>query len=168
MVFISPAGVMNKMAFVKKTYEEMLKEISPVETTIEDSLSPVNNPDCFRTVKGYGSTNTFLSSGYLQSVYERAGIDYDPYAFRVIANEQVSNMVDRAHKGDKTLEAQLTIVKGKKGCVLRFKDSGTGFDYTKRTKQQSGAGRDVFGMKGIESAYEGNGSILNILIMDRN
>lgn len=156
------------MVFVNKSYEQMLREVDFQKIAVEDTISPKNNPECFKRIRFSGTDCVFLTNRYVKSLYVRAGIKYDDYAFATIVNEQVSNMIQRGHKGDKTLEAKIKIARGLKGGVLRFEDSGKGFDCKKKTYEQGGAGRDVFSMKGIEACYENPGNILNIMIMNKN
>jgi hypothetical protein len=158
------------MVLVNKTYNKMLEEIGFEGAVIEETISPRNDPECFKRIKIYKTGSMFLNSKYLQSIYDTSGTNYDSYAFKTIANEAVSNAVQRGNKGKEDLEIKIGVAKGSRGAVLRVEDSGKGFDYRTRTRkfEQGGAGIDTLNMRGIEAGYEGKGNILNIKFMNKN
>ena len=85
-----------------------------------------------------------------------------------LGEELIANAVLRGNNRDPFLMASVKVLLGKKGWILRIRDSGTGFDVDKvlKTGEHQGAGqglRHLKETKEIQFNDENNGSTLNIM-----
>ena len=155
------------MALIEKKVKQMLKEVGRPKMIRHDILSPKDNPDIFTEVLlGHGLPFFRPSSTYVQSISDLTKIPY-----RII-NEVFLNAFGRGNRGQADLPVSVRVFEGRKGRILRIRDSGAGFDYKgalNRKKngevyyQNSGFGLNLLDESSeVQASYEGDGSVINL------
>ena len=88
--------------------------------------------------------------------------------FNFLIEEMLVNAIGHGNKYDASLIYSTKVLLGKKGWILRIRDSGPGFDYetTLKTEEYKNCGSGLKTLKaspGIEFNYENGGNTLNIM-----
>jgi len=157
------------MTFVDKTLDEMLKEIGFNEFGTYDIIIPEENG---RVVAGTEVDLTYKQHKILEDIAKQMD---NHYAYYVIG-ELILNGLCRGNKKQSYLPISIKIFEGDKGIVIRIRDSGEGFNFKEKIRQMkngetyyqyTGGGLRLSDKVSDEVSYEGNGSIVNVCILNR-
>jgi hypothetical protein len=154
------------MTIVKKSFEKMLEEIDFKSWVRYDIISPSSHPELFRKVELFDESLKVRSKfripneKYQRSIRTERRIDYE------LLNEIFYNCFGHGNNEEYWQPVSIKVFEGTKGCVMRIRDSGVGFDYEKALQQEYRPGRGCgvyhYQKNYYEISFEGNGSILNV------
>lgn len=162
-----------RMTLVNKTFEQMQEEIGFKKFSRYDNICPEKNPELFYRSSFEDNSNIFLpKSGYIRELLGPSR--FSDYHEQLI-HEILLNAHQRAHNCNGSMNISIKVAEGSRGYILRFRDSGNGFDFKDKIKKM-GLGEKYYEGEGcgllnltesdIEASYEGDGSILNVMIMN--
>mgnify|MGYP001591288564 CR=1 FL=1 len=86
----------------------------------------------------------------------------------LLMEESIDNAIRRGNNGDPFVIASAKVLLGKKGWVLRIRDSGKGFDFDRvlKNSEYQNRGSGLFILKNereLQFNYENNGNTLNVM-----
>lgn len=171
------------MTLINKSFEQMLEEIDFEKFIRHDNVCPEKNPEKFR--RGQDVNDSFMPhTEYIEEIKKQMKdiiepnkvyypSEYPPGVLTKVIEETMLNMYERANDCTDWLNMSVKLAQGSKGYVLRFRDSGKGFNFKEKVKrmkkgkkysQRKGCGLKILNNGIIESSFEGNGNIVNIMI----
>lgn len=189
------------MTLVNKNLEEMMLEIEFKKLTFFDYWNPERFPDRvhFSGIEYDFGLDLLLVANkiYMQEIVNECekGKALNKELLKPVLSLALENSLTRGNRnsyifnneeGDKIckegipvrcyrecyLPLSIKIFHGEKGFIIRIRDSGEGFPYTKiiakkregeSYAQNFGKGMYVMDKEGVEVAYEGTGSTINIM-----
>ncbi|GEM_PF-4007756 len=165
------------MTFTEKSLEQMFEEIQEPQCILFDYWCPQEHPKRHQ-IRTENETLHYLdiSKLYLTEIINRipqtVGVIPDNLMYTVLT-QAFENALTRGNQTELSQYLSLKLFTGKEGCVFRIRDSGNGFLYRafielmhkndRSYHQGFGTGLIVMDFPQYEVAYEGNGSIINIL-----
>jgi hypothetical protein len=154
------------MTFLDKSLENMMNEIEFTKWIYFD----YHAPEKYWSVVD-GTYLTRWAKEILEivpsQIYEKENKDDETEMFIALALE---NSLLRGHKNDLSQPISVKVFEGEKGYVVRIRDGGKGFPFKQYIKEKNqhiegnGQGLSTGRIIEHEVSYEGDGSIVNIMI----
>lgn len=164
------------MVLKNKPLEKMLEEIQYDGNCTYDIIIPKKNGRVYSKKfyggRGYVGAPKELMDGILEIIEDFMGED-DHVKNWSAPIEIIENAFVRGNNYQADMAVSFKVFEGEEGLVLRIRDSGKGFDYKKKINQfhngeeywqNLGWGLKDANRSSHVFSYEGNGSIVNIMM----
>lgn len=169
--------VSHTMTLIEKSLDQMLEEIQDGQCIFFDYWKPQESPQRHQTrTENNSLTYLDISKPYLTEIINKipqtTGVIPDNLMYTVLT-QAFENALTRGNQTELSQYLSLKIFTGKDGCVFRIRDSGNGFPYRafielmhqndRSYRHGFATGLIVMDFPQYEVAYEGNGSIINLM-----
>ena len=162
------------MVLIAKSLEEMTEEIGDPRFSYYEIFTPEKDIENFEERTYAGNPYVNVKNGFIDRLMDELNLHrtsrWEAGSAVALALE---NALTRGHLCDNSLSVSVKVITGDYGSVIRIRDSGPGFDFLGHIRERiegkyygtgRGSGILFFDHCGPQISYEGNGSIVNILV----
>jgi hypothetical protein len=162
------------MVLIAKSLEEMTQEIGNPQFSYYGIFTPEKDVENFEERTYAGNPYVNVRKSFIDALMDELNLHktskWEAGSAVALALE---NSLTRGHLCDDFLPVSIKVFTGDYGSVIRIRDSGPGFDFLGHIRERTegkyyGTGRGTgilfFDHCGPQVSYEGDGSIVNILV----